>query len=97
PPIAPTYRRVSCSTGRRPRHRPSHGGAVPGADPRGGAAPAPRPAAPGEVVELLGEFGLRPSELFHLTWGSVDWSLGQGANRGALRVEEQGLGAEARE
>src|SRR5687767_12074725 len=42
-----------------------------------------------EVVELLGEFGLRPGELFHLTWGSVDWNLGQGANRGALRVEEQ--------
>jgi len=41
-------------------------------------------------VELLGEFGLRPGELVHLTWGSVDWNLGQGANRGALRVEEQG-------
>jgi integrase len=50
-----------------------------------------RPIAPllPEVVELLGEFGLRPGELFHLTWGSVDWSLGQGENRGALRVEEQ--------
>jgi len=59
-----------------------------------------RPLAPllPEVVELLGEFGLRPGELFHLTWGSVDWNLGQGENRGALRVEEQGrtrmLGAE---
>ncbi len=38
---------------------------------------------------MLGEFGLRPGELFHLTWGSFDWSLGNGENRGALRVEEQ--------
>src|SRR6266849_3435221 len=50
-----------------------------------------RPVAPllPEVIELLGEFGLRPGELFHLTWGSVDWSLGDGENQGALRVEEQ--------
>jgi integrase len=43
-----------------------------------------------EVIELLGEFGLRVGELFHLPWSSVDWSLGQGENRGALRIEEQG-------
>src|SRR5262249_19145820 len=50
-----------------------------------------RPIAPllPEVVELLGEFGLRPEELFHLTWGSVDWTLGHGTNQGGLRVEEQ--------
>ena len=42
-----------------------------------------------EVIELFGEFGLRPGELFHLTWGSVDWTLGVGENQGALRVEEQ--------
>src|SRR6266849_7950623 len=42
-----------------------------------------------EVVELFGEFGLRPGELFHLTWGSVDWKLGVGENQGALRIEEQ--------
>src|SRR6185295_6310206 len=55
------------------------------------AAEQLRPLAPllPEVVELLGEFGLRPGELFHLTWGSVDWNLGLGENRGALRVEEQ--------
>lgn len=50
-----------------------------------------RPIAPllPEVIELLGELGLRPGELFHLTWGSVDWSLGEGDNKGAVRVEEQ--------
>jgi|GEM_PF-1886353 len=42
-----------------------------------------------EVVELFSEFGLRPGELFHLTWGSVDWTLGVGENQGAIRVEEQ--------
>lgn len=41
-----------------------------------------------EVVELLGECGLRPGELFHLTWGSVDWNL-DGDNHGVIRVEEQ--------
>jgi integrase len=42
-----------------------------------------------EVIELLGEFGLRPGELFHLTWASVDWTMGVGENQGAIRVEEQ--------
>ncbi len=42
-----------------------------------------------EVIELLGEFGLRPGELFHLTWQSIDWELGQGKNKGAIRIEEQ--------
>ncbi len=42
-----------------------------------------------EVIQLLGEFGLRPGELFHLTWGSVDWTMGVGENQGAIRVEEQ--------
>jgi len=51
---------------------------------------SPRSSHLPEVVELLGEFGLRPGELFHLTWGSVDWNLDQGENRGALSVEEQG-------
>jgi len=42
-----------------------------------------------EVIELLGQFGLRPGELFHLTWTSVDWTMGVGDNQGAIRVEEQ--------
>jgi len=42
-----------------------------------------------EVIQLLGELGLRPGELFHLTWGSVDWTMGVGENQGAIRVEEQ--------
>jgi len=42
-----------------------------------------------EVIELLGQFGLRPGELFHLTWASVDWTMGVGENQGAIRVEEQ--------
>jgi integrase len=42
-----------------------------------------------EVVELLGEFGLRPAELLHLTWHSVDWDLGMGNNQGGIRIEEQ--------
>src|SRR6266849_173597 len=42
-----------------------------------------------EVIELLGQFGLRPGELFHLTWASVDWTMGVGENQGAVRVEEQ--------
>jgi integrase len=42
-----------------------------------------------EVIELLGQFGLRPGELFHLTWASVDWTMGAGENQGAIRVEEQ--------
>lgn len=50
-----------------------------------------RPIAPllPEVIELLGELGFRPGELFHLPWASVDWNLGEGANRGAVRVEQQ--------
>ena len=50
-----------------------------------------RPVAPlfPEVIELLIEFGFRPAELFHLPWASVDWNLGEGDNRGAVRVEEQ--------
>ena len=28
-------------------------------------------------------------EVFHLTWYSVDWQLGNGDNQGAIRVEEQ--------
>ncbi len=42
-----------------------------------------------EVIELLGEFGLRAGELFRLPWASIDWTLGEGENRGAIRVEEQ--------
>jgi integrase len=50
-----------------------------------------RPIAPllPEVIELLGELGLRPGELLHLPWSSVDWHLGEGENVGAVRVEEQ--------
>jgi integrase len=42
-----------------------------------------------EAIEILGEFGLRPGELFHLTWQSIDWELGQGENKGAIKIEEQ--------
>lgn len=39
-----------------------------------------------EVIQIAAETGLRLSELFNLTWGSVDFSLG---DTGALRIEEQ--------
>ena len=39
-----------------------------------------------EVINLACETGLRAGELFHLTWGSVDFSMG---DTGGLRVEEQ--------
>ena len=39
-----------------------------------------------EVIQLAAETGLRLSELFNLTWGSVDFSMG---DTGGLRVEEQ--------
>ena len=39
-----------------------------------------------EVINLAAETGLRAGELFNLTWGSVDFSMGDG---GGLRVEEQ--------
>ncbi len=43
-----------------------------------------------EVLVLLSEFGLRPAELFRLTWASVSFDHhGDGAGRGAIYVEEQ--------
>ena len=39
-----------------------------------------------EVIQLAAETGLRLGELFNLTWGSVDFSMG---DTGGLRVEEQ--------
>ncbi|MHB8877488.1 MAG: tyrosine-type recombinase/integrase [Myxococcaceae bacterium] len=44
-----------------------------------------------EAIELSVETGLREGELFNLTWGSVDYSLGP-KREGGIRVEEQGRG-----
>lgn len=44
-----------------------------------------------EAIELSVETGLRKEELFRLTWGSVDFSMGPN-REGAVRVEEQGRG-----
>lgn len=44
-----------------------------------------------EAIELSIETGLRKEELFRLTWGSADFSLGP-KREGAIRVEEQGRG-----
>lgn len=44
-----------------------------------------------EVIHLSVETGLRPAELMHITWRSIDWTLGPN-REGALRVEEQGRG-----
>jgi integrase len=55
------------------------------------AAPQQRRLAPllPELIEFYAEFGLRPAEALHLEWGSVDWKIGVGENRGAIRVEQQ--------
>lgn len=41
-----------------------------------------------EALLLTLETGLRESELFHLTWRSIEWDVG-GEGKGLLRVEEQ--------
>ena len=44
-----------------------------------------------ELIELLAEFGLRPSEALTLPWSSVQWRhRDSGDGRGGMWVEEQG-------
>lgn len=44
-----------------------------------------------EAIEFAYETGLRESEEFHLTWGSIEWQLGPNGE-GAIRVEQQRRG-----